>query len=336
MRLPGWDKAVSPFHTGEIALQERLGVAERQQKIGRKILRPYLPEQHRTFYQQLPFLIAGSVDQAGSPWASVMFGEPGFITSPGEQSLKIEAKPITGDPLAENLTTGAPVGFLGIELTTRRRNRVNGLVNGVSLTSIDIDVVQSFGNCPQYIQTRDMSFTQNPALPFTGKIEHFDAFDQTAVAMIEQADTFFVASYAHLHDKTTNGGVDVSHRGGNPGFIKVDGNTLTIPDYRGNFAFNTLGNFLVNPQAGLLFIDFDSRDIWQFTGTAELLWEETEDVKAFRGAERFWRFHLDYGVRLIEAAPMQWIFKESSPRTLSTGNWQEAERTRDANRSSSS
>jgi len=289
MEFSGWDKAISPFHDGEIALQERLGLAERQQKIGRKILRPYLLDQHREFFQQLPLLIVGSVDKAGSSWASVVFGEPGFITSPNEKSLRIEIRPIEGDPLAENLTIGAPVGFVGIDLTTRRRNRVNGIVSGTTSTCIDIEVVQSFGNCPQYIQTRDMDFTRDPKLPFTGLIERFDTFDQTAIAMISRADTFFVASYTDVHDKSTNGGADVSHRGGKPGFIKVDGNTLTIPDFMGNFAFNTFGNFLVNPKAGLLFIDFETGDIWQFTGTAELLWDESEDVEAFRGAERFWR-----------------------------------------------
>ena len=61
-------------------------------------------------------------------------------------------------------------------------------------------------------------------------------------------DTFFVASYADDGDDAARRGVDVSHRGGRPGFVQVDGDVLTIPDFAGNFHFNTLGNLLVNPR----------------------------------------------------------------------------------------
>jgi len=291
-----------------------------------------MPEQHREFYNQLPFLIAGSVDQDGWPWASVLFGEPGFVSSPNETVLRIGASPATGDALTENRQVGAPIGLLGIELPTRRRNRMNGLIKSTSAASFDVEVVQSYGNCPQYIQSRELNFTRDPSEPFRAEAERFTAFDQSAIALLSSADTFFVASHNDRDDKHTNGGMDVSHRGGKPGFIKVDGNTLTIPDYIGNYAFNTLGNFLVNPKAGLLVVDFESGDLWQFTGTVDLIWDKTEEIRTFRGAERAWRFHLKHGVRLIAAAPMRWQLKEWSPNTQLTGDWQEAERTNAANR----
>src|SRR3546814_5942067 len=57
----------SPFHEGELAIQRQLGVAERMDAIARKVVRDYMPDQHRTFFAQLPFLVAASVDRQGYP-----------------------------------------------------------------------------------------------------------------------------------------------------------------------------------------------------------------------------------------------------------------------------
>lgn len=327
MDLPGWDRETSPYHQGEQELQNRLGRKALQERMGRKIHRPFMPEQHRTFFAQLPFLIAGSVDAHDWPWASILFGEPGFVSTPDDRTLLIDAAPVPGDPLAENIEAGAPVGFVGIELPTRRRNRVNGVIGGRKGRAIQVDVVQSYGNCPQYIQTRDMTFVREPAVPADVGIESFTELDESAAHLIRGADTLFVASYNDRDDVRDTGGVDANHRGGRPGFVKVEGNTLTIPDYVGNFAFNTLGNFLLNPKAGLLFIDFDSGDLLQLTGTVELLWDKTDEIEAFRGAERAWRFHLHHGRRLKNASPLRWTYGQESPNSRLTGDWDEAAKT---------
>ena len=64
----------------------------------------------------------------------------------------------------------------------------------------------------------------------------------------------------------------------------------------------TLGNLLVNPRAGVLFIDFASGDLLLLTGTAEVVWDG-EELQAFEGAERAWRFHVDSGWRLVMRCP---------------------------------
>ncbi|MGI9462957.1 MAG: pyridoxamine 5'-phosphate oxidase family protein, partial [Aestuariivirgaceae bacterium] len=99
-----------------------------------------------------------------------------------------------------------------------------------------------------------------------------------------------------------------SHRGGRPGFVKVDGSTLTIPDYAGNRHFNTLGNFFANPMAGLLFVDFETGDLLLLTGAVEILWDEDPAARALSGAERAWRFTLDHGIRVKDALPLRWSF----------------------------
>ena len=105
--------------------------------------------------------------------------------------------------------------------------------------------------------------------------------------MIVGADTFFVASYADNENGARR--VDVSHRGGRPGFVHVaEDGVLTIPDYAGNLFFNTLGNLLLNPRGGLVFAGFDTGDLLQLSGDTEIILNSPE-IKKFEGAERLWR-----------------------------------------------
>jgi predicted pyridoxine 5'-phosphate oxidase superfamily flavin-nucleotide-binding protein len=67
------------------------------------------------------------------------------------------------DALAEGLTLGAQLGFLGIELHTRRRNRVNGHVVAADAVGFSVEVDQSVGNCPQYIQGREFTWVRDAA-----------------------------------------------------------------------------------------------------------------------------------------------------------------------------
>lgn len=324
MAETGWDRDTSPFHLGEQELQKRLGVNEQMERLAKHMMRPYMPEQHSTFFSQLPFMIAGSVDEDGWPWASMLIGKPGFVKIPDSKKLVFKGGRITADPFWENAKTNTPVGLLGIELPTRRRNRVNGVVS-TSGKNISIDVIQSFGNCPQYIHTRALKQVRDPQKTFKGKAEPFTALDPTLTNLIQTSTTFFVASHNNQDDIRDTGGIDVSHRGGKAGFIKVEGNMLTIPDYIGNFLYNTFGNFLINPKAGLLFMDFATGDIVQLTGTVDLIWDPTEEIKAFKGAERAWKFHLDHGHIIKAASPYRWDLMQMSPNSPMTGDWAETE-----------
>ncbi len=114
-----------------------------------------------------------------------------------------------------------------------------------------------------------------------------NALNQQQKNWITQADTFFIASY---HPEK---GADASHRGGNPGFIRIiNPDRLMFPDYTGNNLFQTFGNLTVNPHAGLLFIDFDRSYTLQLTGTAEILWQ-TELLTEFPDAKRLVKFEIE-------------------------------------------
>lgn len=313
----------SPFHEGEKIAQAKLGVVEQMEKFGARVIRPFMPDQHRAFFEQLPVLFAGHVDGKGWPWATILAGKPGFASSPEPSLLNVRAKPVAGDPLGDDLDVGKKIGLLGLEMQTRRRNRLNATVSETNKSGFQLTVDQSFGNCPQYIQTRNFEFIRDPQEEDLRVREEFDILGEDATALISTADTFFVASYADTGEGEASSGADMSHRGGRPGFVKIEGNTLTIPDYVGNFHFNTLGNFLLNPKAGLLFVDFEKGDMLQLTGTVEVLWD-TSEIEFFQGAERAWRFTLDHGIWLRDALPLRWEFGEMSLNSLLTGNWDEA------------
>ncbi|OUS33476.1 pyridoxamine 5'-phosphate oxidase [Rhodobacterales bacterium 56_14_T64] len=312
----------SPFHSGEQEAQARVGKRDAMEAFGKIAIRPFMPDQHRAFFEHLPFVVLGSVDEGGWPWASIVTGGEGFITSPTDTRLDFDARPVADDPLQAALKNGAPIGLLGIEIPTRRRNRMNANVIAASDTRFSLAVEQSFGNCPQYIQTRDIEFIRSPAVQIDrAATDDFTTLDATATTFIERADTFFVSSFVNPDNGLVAEGVDVSHRGGRAGFVKIDGNSLTIPDYSGNNFFNTIGNFLVNPKAGLIFPDFETGDVLMLTGTVEMLWEDHPEVSAFKGAERGWRFTLNHGLRIRDALPFRAEFGEWSPNSLMADDW---------------
>jgi predicted pyridoxine 5'-phosphate oxidase superfamily flavin-nucleotide-binding protein len=313
----------NPFHEGEIALQKSTGMAERMRKIGPKIIRDYMPDQHREFFGQLPFMVAASVNAAGDVWPTLLTGKPGFMASPDPKHLLIDAIAYQDDPAREGMQKGGAIGMLGIELHTRRRNRMNGTIKDVQGDQLAIEVGHSFGNCPKYIQLREFEFQRDPKIDPDSKPEESAHLTADARSIIEAADTFFVASY---FDKEGDRQIDASHRGGKPGFIRVDAdNTLQIPDFMGNFHFNTLGNFLINPRAGLLFIDFESGDILQLAGTARVI-ADAPEIGAFEGAQRIWIFHPTRVILRRGASPLRWSMREDgiSPNSLKTGSWKNA------------
>lgn len=285
----------APWHAGEIALQATLGAVDRMDEIGRKVIRDYMPDQHRDFFAQLPFVVIGSVDGEGRPWATLRAGEAGFMHSPDPQRLQLTLPVEPDDPAQAGLRDGAAVGMLGIELHTRRRNRLNGRLRALDGGRVEIAVGESFGNCPQYIHQRDYRFERQPGEPSGLPPRRLPHLDTLARDLIGRAGTFFVASYSGEEEEMR---VDVSHRGGPPGFIELSSDgKLRIPDYEGNRFFATLGNILLNGKAGLVFPDFDSGGLLQMSGVARVVLD---------GARRHWEFGPEQIVWREDALPLRW------------------------------
>lgn len=289
--------------------------------VGPRVIRDHLIEQHRLFFPQLPFIAIASVDGDGNVWATIRAGSPGFLQSPDIHTLSVEIPRDPADPAEPGLDDGCAVGLLGIELHTRRRNRLNGKIARSGSSKFDIHVEHSFGNCPRYIQLRHFNFSRNAGAQGHAPAKRLTGLDDAARDTISRADTFFVATYADEPQSARQ--IDVSHRGGKPGFVRIDSNgTMTIPDFAGNRFFNTLGNIAINGKAGLVFVDFASGDLLQLTGDAEVL-DDLNEAKAFAGAERLWRFRPRQVVRRPDAVPLRWNMDQDgwSPHTLRTGDW---------------
>lgn len=324
---PGWDLPDPPFHAGELAVQERIGSRARMAVSARRAIRRYMPEQHRAFYAQLPYVFIGSVDATGQPWASMLFGAPGFLSTPDATLLRVRARPLWGDPLAATLREGAEVAALGVELPTRRRNRAFGVAEAVGPDGFDLRVRQTLGVCPQYIQGRTLAFTSDPGQPEARPVHRAGRLDAAARAIIAAADTYFVASANPRAADGVARGTDISHRGGRPGFVRIDDDqTLTAPDFIGNFLFNTLGNFELEPRAGLLFVDFAGGDMLYVAARAEVIWQGPE-VAAFTGAERLVRYRVTEAIRVAGSLPARFSAPDRSPLLARTGSWEDAART---------
>ena len=311
--------AERPFHEGELWIQERVGIAEKIQVAAQRSIRDFMPDQHRGFFTQLPFLVVGSLDASGHPLASMLTGAPGFITSPDERELWIRARPHHADQLGNVLAPGTPLGLLGIELHTRRRNRVNGRVSRCGADGFGVRIDQSFGNCPKYIQARTLDAgAAEWQLRDKVRIHRSTVLDADMGSILKRSDTFFIAT-AHPDARSANDrvtGADVSHRGGKPGFVTLESSTeLTFPDYQGNFFFNTLGNLLLNPRAGLLFVDFDSGDLLSLKGEGHVIWDEAE-IATHDKALRLVRFRVMEATRMEAVIPWRWGPPVISPHLL--------------------
>lgn len=315
-------KRLPAFHRGEVMLQEKAGRAERMAELGSRVVRRFMPDQHREFFTQLPYLIVGALDHHRQPWATILGSAPDFIDSPDPRTLEIAALPATHDPLAGRLLPGAPVGLLGFEAHTRRRNRANGSVIASNAHGFAVHIDESFGNCPKYIQAREASPV---AIGAEGGAQTEARLGEAARQLVANADTFFIASAHPEADHGPGYGVDVSHRGGKPGFIKLetltDGRSrLLVPDFAGNFFFNTFGNIALNPRVGLLFIDYAGHDLLHVAGHAELILDGPE-VDAYAGAERLLGISVDHAILRRNALPLTWSAAEISPFLAHTGEW---------------
>jgi len=297
------------FHAGERTMQARVGLAERMAEIGPKAIRDFMPDQHREFFARLPFLVA-AVDVGGQPWATVLTGEPGFLDTSDARRLAVAALPAADDPAWPGFLGGARIGTLGIQFHTRRRNRLNGRIAGLGPRGFSVDVEQSFGNCPKYIQARLWYAREDGVAP--GPAETRTVLSAADLELVRGADTLFVASRGAGDGASS--GLDASHRGGPPGFVRVEADgRLLLADYPGNNYFNTFGNLLAEPRCGLLFLDFDGGDALQLAGRAEVL-ERPQAYGHLPHVVRALAFHVEAAVRRPALLPWRWSFLEYAPQ----------------------
>jgi hypothetical protein len=171
---------------------------------------------------------------------------------------------------------------------------------------LELGVRETFGNCIKYIQRR----TRSDDLPggAVAAEEEGNTLDDARRAFIARTDTLFVAS---IHPER---GLDVSHRGGHPGFVRVEHERmLRIPDYPGNAMYQTLGNFAVDTRAGVALIDFDRRRVLSLTGNAAADFGAEDSRHPTAGTGRYWSFTVERWVEFSLPPTMTWTLVERSP-----------------------
>lgn len=261
------------YHAGEIQIQELTGVRWMAERIGNGI-HTFMPAMAMAFLAEQPFVVISALDTEGLVWASPLSGE--FVAL-DERHIAARNALSEDDPLYESLLDGAAIGMIFIEFATRRRMRVNGIVQNRNQADFEITVQQAYANCAKHIHPREHSQKQSQReIVSTSKT----GLTVSQRQWIEEAYTLFIAS---LHSES---GADASHRGGASGFVHVvDESHIQIPDYAGNMMFNTLGNILANPDVGLLFIDFETGRLLQLSGKASLCLDKSV-LENFPRAER--------------------------------------------------
>lgn len=305
------------FHEGEREVQERAGERAIADRNGAVLTDVVIPGA-RPFIAKQFMLPVSSIDADNNLWASVLFGKPGFLqTSDDGRLINIgvaaEARD-PNDPFWRNIEQAPQLGMLFIELSTRRRYRVNGRVTGKTDVGLEIGIDEAYPNCPKYIQRRQMPSPLEYLAPAEAAARGAQVNPDIA-AIVRLADTIFVAS-AHAEH-----GLDVSHRGGKAGFIAVlEDGTLRVPDYKGNSLFNTLGNIAANPKAGLAIPDFANNRILHLSGTVQILWDQDDPQGVTGGTRRFWDFKVEQWILRSVPHRLEWEYSDPSPYNFPIAN----------------
>ncbi|SFE41955.1 hypothetical protein SAMN05216251_10345 [Actinacidiphila alni] len=298
---------VSGFHEGELAVQRRAGVGAAAARLTGMLSAPALTGGAGRFLRDRDLAVLTAHDHEGRLWTVPLLGAPGFLDVVDDATLDVLALPAPDGPLGGTGTDpagplrGDQVGLIAVDLAVRRRLRVNGTVVALGPTGFAIAADQAYGNCPQYIQRRQVDILDEPdsevgaepdseadseagagtdarqgpagdgrARGRTAAVRS-DRLDAGQRQLIARADTFFLGTTHPEH------GTDASHRGGAPGFVRVEsdgagGDRLWWPDYPGNNMFNSLGNIAADGSAALLFVDFPTGTALHLSGTAEVEW----------------------------------------------------------------
>ncbi|GAA2629483.1 pyridoxamine 5'-phosphate oxidase family protein [Streptomyces spororaveus] len=274
------------FHTGELAVQQQAGVRAQADRLSGMLSPPDLRGGAARFLAERTLAALTARDDSGRLWISPLTGPPGVLDVIAASTLHVRTAPAADDPL-HGLPPGQQVGLLAIDFATRRRFRVNGTLATADEDGLMLQVDQAYGNCPQYIQRRHLQ--PGPAVAEGGDgspVRYATSLASGQARLIRAADTFFLGT---AHPERGN---DASHRGGPPGFVRVEGDSLWWPDYPGNNMFNSLGNLAVDSAAALLFADFATGHTLLLSGTAVLEWSPDGSDDDEGGTGRRVRFHI--------------------------------------------
>jgi predicted pyridoxine 5'-phosphate oxidase superfamily flavin-nucleotide-binding protein len=291
------------YHEGEIAVQKRADAFD-PAELETNGLGVTFDSRSSPFVAEQTWAVIAALDGRGRIWTSVLHGPAGFLRVHDEKTLNVQASLPADDPLAQSFQNETEIGMLVLDPRIRRRLRINGRARSTERGALIVTTREVYNNCPKYIQRRevvDVVPTKPAEAMVTPSLEAEHRY------RIARADTFFIGT---IHAEA---GVDCSHRGGNPGFVLARGGRHVIfPDYSGNNMFQTLGNLSLDSRAGLMFLDFETGDVLQLTGTATAIWD-VERLRDWPGALRLIEFEVAEVIARRRALPLRWRFIDYSP-----------------------
>ena len=189
----------------------------------------------------------------------------------------------------------ALAGAVSVTATATAETEAGGLPSRLGDLQMAIRVEETLGNCPKYLNKKRITpHVPSPRLVSMGVGGEDKGDDdggggsgatqllsREAIDLVERADLFFIAS---RYGSNGEGSMDVNHRGGAPGFMRVltapnttattattTTTALVYPEYSGNRLYQTLGNLHSDPRAGLAIPDFATGDVLYVTGRASIL-----------------------------------------------------------------
>jgi predicted pyridoxine 5'-phosphate oxidase superfamily flavin-nucleotide-binding protein len=234
----------------------------------------------------------------------LLHGKPGFLQVRDPGTLNVTASLLPGDPLAESFREEAEFGMLVLDPRIRRRMRINGRALMQAGAQLHVSAREVYANCPKYIQRREIVREEAPR---QSRPMESSTFSEAQRQWIERADTFFIGS---VHKQA---GMDCSHRGGNPGFVRVkDDRRVVFADYSGNNMFQTLGNLSLDSRAALLFLDFETGGTLQVSGRAKIIWDEAL-AREWAGVQRLIEVEVLKTLEAASASPLRWRLLDYSP-----------------------
>lgn len=275
-----------PWHRGEREMQEMMHVDYRENPSV-----PYLSSTAAVMLNRYRLLAFGTLDGEGRPWTTLWSGVAMGLQQ-SNMAIKVPVDAVN-DPVVEALLgnkldagvceeglRGTPFSALSIDLETRRRVKVAGTVSAGALTTVDEDedepqhaqaqiiahVDWSLGNCPKYLNKKHIS--RQISVPKL--LSQSAKLSLDSLRLIAQADLFFLSS---VHSGTE---MDTNHRGGPAGFVRTKteasgASTIIWPEYSGNNLYQSLGNLVTTPIAGIVFPDFNTGDVLYVTGSTKIL-----------------------------------------------------------------
>lgn len=214
------------WHEGELAVHSLLKVPTHRNPTA-----PGLPASYGHRIAAAPLLALGTLDGEGRPWTTVWGGEAGGVARPVAEGVLGIKSLVDGedDPVLRALWDGMEgdvvqhpggkvVSGLAIDLRTRDRVKVAGrmvagaFAEGGREVQIAVDVQESLGNCPKYLNRKDVRAREEIV---KGAVERGLPLSEDAVGVVGRADMVFLSS------ADGEGGMDTNHRGGAAGFVRV-------------------------------------------------------------------------------------------------------------------